>query len=115
MKGPRSFIHGRRISLTTSNQPDAVVVPDRWRVTRPVGIEHTNRVGGPHWALSRRCMTSARASSSIMSRRYFSSTPADQRAAVIIPSQLTALRKKERLRELYRLEPADADHADKLA
>ena len=28
--------------------------------------------------------------------------PADQRAATVIPSQLDGLRKKERLRELYR-------------
>lgn len=32
-------------------------------------------------------------------------TPADQRAAAIIPSQLDTLRKKERLRELYRNAP----------
>jgi integrase len=38
--------------------------------------------------------------------------PADQRAAVIIPSQLDALRRKERLRELYRQEPPGADQAE---
>src|SRR5215469_15804543 len=37
---------------------------------------------------------------------------ADQHAATIIPSQLDTLRKKERLRELYLLEPAEADHAE---
>ncbi len=31
--------------------------------------------------------------------------PADQRAAAVIPSQLDELRKKERLRELYRQHP----------
>jgi integrase len=35
--------------------------------------------------------------------------PADQRAAVIISSQLDELRKRERLRELYRREPTSAD------
>jgi integrase len=35
--------------------------------------------------------------------------PADQRAAAVIPSQLDALRKKERLRELYRQQPLPAD------
>jgi integrase len=35
--------------------------------------------------------------------------PADQRAAAVIPSQLDALRKKERLRELYGQAPKDAD------
>ena len=38
--------------------------------------------------------------------------PADQRAAAVIPSQLDGLRKKERLRELYRLRPPGADLAD---
>jgi Phage integrase family len=33
------------------------------------------------------------------------SRPADQRAAAVIPSQLDELRKKERLRELYRQHP----------
>lgn len=37
---------------------------------------------------------------------------ADQRAAVIIPSQLTALRRKERLRELYALESEEVDQAE---
>jgi hypothetical protein len=37
---------------------------------------------------------------------------ADQRAAVIIPSQLDALRKRERLRELYRQEQRGTDHAE---
>jgi len=37
--------------------------------------------------------------------------PADQRAAAIIPSQLDELRKRERLRELYRQAPAtDLEH-----
>lgn len=37
--------------------------------------------------------------------------PADQRAAAVIPSQLDGLRRKERLRELYRqhLSASDAD------
>jgi integrase len=38
--------------------------------------------------------------------------PADQRAAAIIPSQLDTLRRKERLRELYRQEPPGADLDD---
>ena len=37
---------------------------------------------------------------------------ADQRAAAVIPSQLDGLRKRERLRELYRREPAGTDLAD---
>lgn len=40
--------------------------------------------------------------------------PADQQAAAVIPSQLDELRKKERLRELYRQHPA-ASGADGLA
>ena len=35
--------------------------------------------------------------------------PADQRAAVVIPSQLDGLRKKERLRDLYRQAPPGHD------
>src|SRR5262249_62105233 len=38
--------------------------------------------------------------------------PADQNAAAVIPSQLDGLRKKERLRELYRQQSAGADLAD---
>jgi len=38
--------------------------------------------------------------------------PADQQAANVIPIQLDGLRKKERLRELYRLEPPSADLGD---
>lgn len=37
--------------------------------------------------------------------------PADQLAAAVIPSQLDGLRKKERLRELYRQQSAGADLA----
>jgi hypothetical protein len=40
--------------------------------------------------------------------------PADQRAAAVIPSQLDGLRKKERLRELYR-HHSSVSNADELA
>ena len=41
--------------------------------------------------------------------------PADQRAAAVIPSQLDGLRKKERLRELYRPAPCRLPGATSLA
>ena len=43
--------------------------------------------------------------------------PADQAAAIVIPSQLDGLRKKERLRELYRqhMLPSSADELTVLA
>ena len=43
--------------------------------------------------------------------------PADQAAATVIPSQLDGLRKKERLRELYRqhMPPSGADELAVLA
>ena len=41
--------------------------------------------------------------------------PADQAAATVIPSQLDGLRKKERLRELYRQQHMPPSGADELA